>query len=235
MFSYRELTERLAQYGECDHYDETKQFSPGFLKQTQNSDLRKTPLVINFKSLGCSSRSGCRTSFAFSFSGASRRYFSTTTRLISSRHRYSTCPTSTTLDIRTPVQQDGSTTSDDSTLCTPNHLSDVSRASFHLTTTASYPFLRSTKVASKPSGSPFAQGSQVDWSRMEPATLTAETSKLIPLSLKKSRWVKRGERTKLCTQAIDVSTIRRLKGIPFKLTVNTGNSSSESRRNRVVI
>ena len=62
--------------------------------------------------------------------------------------KYSTCPTSTTLDIRTPARQDGSPTSDDSTLRTPNHLSDVSRASLRLTTTASYAFLRSTKVAS---------------------------------------------------------------------------------------
>ena len=60
----------------------------------------------------------------------------------------STCPTSTTLDIRTPAQQDGSPTSDDSTLRTPNHLSDVTRASFCLTTAASHGFLRSTEVAS---------------------------------------------------------------------------------------
>ena len=61
---------------------------------------------------------------------------------------YSTCPISTRLEIRTPARQDGSPTSDDSTLRTPNHLSDVSRASFRLTTTTSYAFLRSTNVAS---------------------------------------------------------------------------------------
>ena len=38
--------------------------------------------------------------------------------------RYSTWPTPTTSDMRTPVRRDGSLTSDDSTQRTPNHLSD---------------------------------------------------------------------------------------------------------------
>ena len=62
--------------------------------------------------------------------------------------KYSICLTSTTLEILTPARPDDSPTSEDSTLRTPNHLSDVSRASFRLTTTTSYAFLRSAKVAS---------------------------------------------------------------------------------------
>ena len=64
----------------------------------------------------------------------------------------STYPTSTTSDMRTPVRQDGSPNSDDSTLRTPNHLSGLSRASFRLTTAASYAFFTWTTVTSYPQG-----------------------------------------------------------------------------------
>ena len=73
--------------------------------------------------------------------------------------RHSTCPTSTTSKMRTPVRQDDSPTSDHSSLRTPNNLSDVSRASLRLTATASHAFFRSTAMSSYPSGSTFAQGS----------------------------------------------------------------------------
>ena len=125
--------------------------------------------------------------------------------------------------MRTPIREDGSPTSDDSTLCTTNHLSDVFLASFQLTTTASYAFFKSTTVASYRSESTFAPGSQIDLSQIDTAALTADTRRLMPEPLKKPRLVKPGERTNFCTQAIDVSTSRRFKVTPPKLTVNAGN------------
>ena len=95
--------------------------------------------------------------------------------------RYSTSPASTTSDMRTAARQY------DSTLRPLTHLSDLSRANVRLTTTASYAFLRSTTVASYPSGSKFVQGSKVDLSGIDPAALTADTSRIILLSVKKSR------------------------------------------------
>ena len=126
--------------------------------------------------------------------------------------------------MRTPVQQDGCPTSNDSTLRTPNHVSDVSRASFRPTTTASHALFKSTTVASNPLGSTFAQGSYDDSSGIVPAAEMADVSKTNSLLLKKSRCVNLGERIKLCTQRIDDSISSWLKATPSKFTLEFGKS-----------
>ena len=68
MFSYRELTERLAQYGECDHYDETKQFFPGFLKQTLKIRIfERHPLSSISNLLGVAAGAGVALLLRFPF------------------------------------------------------------------------------------------------------------------------------------------------------------------------
>ena len=148
--------------------------------------------------------------------------------------RFSTCPTSTTSDVGIPVQKEGSPTSDDSPLRKPNHLSDVSRASFRRTTAILWAFLRSTTAASYPSCKNCSEISYADSSRKVPAAVTADVGKLSPLTLKQSSWVNLGNRKKLCTQAIVDAIDQWLKLNPSNFTLNVGKSPTESRRNRVV-
>ena len=126
-------------------------FKSGILEINPSSLWQNNWLVVKFKSFGCSSGAGVTLLLRFPFPGLwgdIAALLQGWSRAGTYSDRLSTRPTSATSDIRTPARQDDSPTSDDSTLRTSNHLSVVSRSSFRLTTTASYAFLRSTKVAS---------------------------------------------------------------------------------------
>ena len=158
-----DLTGKLVQHGDYNHSDELQQISRRFLKHIQSSVLRNTSHPFGRKidsssnsknHLGVAAGAGVALLLRFPSPGLWGDIvvplLQGWSRTSINSDRYSNYPTSATPDIRTPVQQDGSPTSDDSTLRTPNHLSDISRASFCLTTTASNAFFRSTKVASYP-------------------------------------------------------------------------------------
>ena len=148
--------------------------------------------------------------------------------------KYSTWPTSTTFEISTACWPEDSPTAEDATLATPNHRSEVSRASFRRPTTTSYAFHKWETTAAYPSGDMTAHGSYTESSQTLPATFTALSNIEIPLSVKKSRWVNWGSRTKLCTQQTVESIARRSIVTRSRFIWNRGISSAGPRWNNAV-
>ena len=96
------------------------------------------------KTVRCSSRKYLLTSLALSFLGTLYWHTGATTGLFQNgtdSGGISTCPTSTTSQLRTPVQTESYSKWDDS-LWTPSHLLDVSLESYRPTTTTPHAFFK---------------------------------------------------------------------------------------------
>ena len=148
--------------------------------------------------------------------------------------KYSTWPTSTSFEMRTACWPEDSVTAEDATLAAPNYRSEVSRASFWRTTTTSNALCKSETTAAYPSRHMTAHGSYTEFSQTLPATFTALSNIEIPLSVRKSRWVNRGSRTKLCTQQTAESIARLSTVTRSRFIWNRGISSARPRWNYAV-
>ena len=226
-------TETRVQHNHYDHYYGTLQFVPAPSKRLRNSGHRNRPIVpwaqkIDSSSksnnrLGAATRAGIALFLRFPFTWlrcSTVALMQEWSGADTDSKKFSTCPSWTTSGIRTPVRQGSSSTLVHPKLSTANHLSDVSRATFRRTTTASWAFLASLIVASYTSGKKCTQGLYDGSPWIVPATVTTGVSRPIPLTLKKSHGVNLANRTKLCTQVIDDSIDFWLRATPSNFVLD---------------
>ena len=233
-----DLTERPAQHDDYGHCGARKQSYFQLSKQLQSwGHQSKLPslgqhhrLIVNFKAALDCSFGGRLILIRFPFPELwTPKLVPGTWMVETDWGKHCTSPTSTIFEIRTACRPEDSPATEDSTLATPNYHSEVSRASFRRTTTTSYALFKSTTTAAYTSGNMTVHGSYTETSQTLPATFTALSSIQIPLPVKKSRWVNRRSRTKLCTQQIAESIEQRLIVTRSRFSWNRGISSAWPR------